>query len=118
LWYRRLIDGQCTGCTATGTAAGTQTPERRLMMDSIRKFITRWRPWLIGAGILLVADMYNAKSGSSSASATPVEQGDTETVSAPADVEAVDVAQPNPAATPSPHGSAVDSRQREDSAAL
>jgi hypothetical protein len=88
------------------------------MIDSIREFITRWRPWLIGAGILLVADMYNGKSGSSSASATPVEQGDTETVSAPADVEAIDVAQPNPAATPSPHGSVVYSPRRNDNAAL
>ena len=87
-------------------------------MNFIREFITRWRPWLIGAGILLIADMYNAKSGSSSASATPSEQDDTETVSAPADTNPVDVAQPNPAATPSPHGSAVESAQRIDSAAL
>ena len=79
------------------------------MMSGIRTFIERWRLWLIGAGVLLVADMYNTGSQLSSASASKVEEDVASTVSSPADGDVVDETKPLPGATTNPHGRTVGS---------
>ena len=52
------------------------------MMDSLRAFIVRWRPWIIGAGVLLIADMYNSKDDTKTASASVQEPTVERTASA------------------------------------
>jgi len=69
------------------------------MMDSLRAFIVRWRPWLLGAGVLLIADMYNGKNDTNTANATPVNSEVERTVSAPAE-ESQDAATPPEALAP------------------